>query len=391
MKHNLYREFQNIFNKEAEKIYFSPGRVNLIGEHIDYNGGLVMPCAITFGTYVAVAPNNDNVFRFRSLNFDDKLDIPLQKGYNKTGETWYNYPLGIIDYFLNDGHQLQGLDMLYYGDIPISSGLSSSASIEVVTAYMLNDLFNSGYTKLQLVQLGKQVENVFIGVNCGIMDQFAVAFGEKDKALMLNCDTLEYQAVNTNLGEYVLAIINTNKPRKLAESKYNERVQECQTALKALQQELNIQYLCDIDSATFTKYQHLIVDSIVLKRAKHVVEENDRVKLAAKALAAGDLLSFGQLMYASHDSLKNQYEVSGKELDAIVEYSQTNPDVAGARMTGAGFGGCAIALVKKSAFDNYSKEVADHYTDKIGYTPYVYSSLIGDGVGLLKETLNTNI
>ncbi len=391
MKHNLYREFQNIFNKEAEKIYFSPGRVNLIGEHIDYNGGLVMPCAITFGTYVSVAPNNDNVFRFRSLNFDDKLDIPLQKGYNKTGETWYNYPLGIIDYFLNDGHQLQGLDLLYYGDIPISSGLSSSASIEVATAYMLNDLFNSGYTKLQLVQLGKQVENVFIGVNCGIMDQFAVAFGEKDKALMLNCDTLEYQAVNTNLGDYVLAIINTNKPRKLAESKYNERVLECQLALKALQQELDIQNLCDIDSNIFQQYQHLITDATVLKRAKHVIEENDRVKLAAKALAACDLLSFGQLMYASHDSLKSQYEVSGKELDAIVEYSQTNPNVAGARMTGAGFGGCAIALVKESAFNTYSKEVADYYTDKIGYAPSVYSSLIGDGVGLLKEALNTNI
>lgn len=385
MKNNLYREFQNIFNREAEKIYFSPGRVNLIGEHIDYNGGLVMPCAITFGTYVAVAPNNDNVFRFRSLNFDDKLDIPLQKGYQKTGETWFNYPLGIIDYFLNDGHQLNGLDMLYYGDIPISSGLSSSASIEVVTAYMLNDLFNSGYTKLQLVQLGKQVENVFIGVNCGIMDQFAVAFGEKDKALMLNCDTLEYKAVDTNLGDYVLAIINTNKPRKLAESKYNERVQECQTALKSLQQELDIQHLCDINSNTFKQHQHLITDNTVLKRAKHVIEENDRVKLAAKALAAGDLSSFGQLMYASHDSLKNQYEVSGKELDAIVEYSQTNPNVTGARMTGAGFGGCAIALVKESAFNTYSKEVADYYIDKIGYAPSVYSSLIGDGVGILKE------
>jgi len=391
MKNNLSPEFRNLFNKEAEKTYFSPGRVNLIGEHIDYNGGLVMPCAITFGTYVAVAPNNDNIFRFRSLNFNDKLDIPLQKGYKKTEENWFNYPLGIIDYFLNDGHQLQGLDMLYYGDIPISSGLSSSASIEVVTAYMLNDLFNSGYTKLQLVELGKQVENVFIGVNCGIMDQFAVAFGEKDKALMLNCDTLEYQAVNTNLGEYVLAIINTNKPRKLAESKYNERVQECQTALKALQQELPIQHLCDIDSNTFQQYQHLITDSTVLKRAKHVIEENDRVKLAAKALATGDLLSFGQLMYASHDSLKNQYEVSGKELDAIVEYSQTNSNVAGARMTGAGFGGCAIALVKESAFDAYSKEVTKYYTGKIGYAPSVYSSLIGDGVGLLKEILNTNI
>jgi galactokinase len=391
MKNNLYPAFQNIFNKEAQRIYFSPGRVNLIGEHIDYNGGLVMPCAITFGTYVAVAPNSENVFRFRSLNFDDKLDIPLQNEYRKTGETWFNYPLGIIDYFLNDGHPLQGLDMLYYGDIPISSGLSSSASIEVVTAFMLNDLFNSEYTKLQLVQLGKQVENVFIGVNCGIMDQFAVAFGEKDKALMLNCDTLEYQAVNTNLGDYVLAIINTNKPRKLAESKYNERVQECQTALKALQQELDIQHLCDIDSNTFMQYQHLIKDSIVLKRAKHVIEENDRVKLAAKALAVGDLSAFGQLMYASHDSLKNLYEVTGKELDAIVEYSQTNPNVAGARMTGAGFGGCAIALVKENAFDTYSKEVAEYYTKKIGYAPSVYSSLIGDGVGLLKEMLNTNI
>ncbi|MDO3628106.1 galactokinase [Mucilaginibacter sp. BT774] len=391
MKHNLYREFQNIFNKEAEKAYFSPGRVNLIGEHIDYNGGLVMPCAITFGTYVVVAPNNDNVFRFRSLNFNDKLDIPLKENYKKSKESWFNYPLGIIDYFLHDGHQLQGLDMLYYGDIPISSGLSSSASIEVVTAYMLNDLFNGGYNKLELVQLAKRVENIFIGVNCGIMDQFAVAFGEKDKALMLNCDTLEYQAVNTNLGEYVLAIINTNKPRKLAESKYNERVQECQTALKALQQELDIQHLCDIDSNTFKQHQHLITDSIVLKRAKHVIEENDRVKLAAKALANGDLLSFGQLMYDSHDSLKNQYEVSGKELDAVVEYSLTNPNVAGARMTGAGFGGCAIALVKESAFDTFSKEATAYYTAKIGYAPSVYSSLIGDGVGLLKETLSTNI
>lgn len=391
MKHNLYPEFQNIFNKEAEKAYFSPGRVNLIGEHIDYNGGLVMPCAITFGTYVVVAPNNDNVLRFRSLNFNDKIDIPLKENYKKTGESWFNYPLGVIDYFLHDGHQLQGLDLLYYGDIPIGSGLSSSASIEVVTAYMLNDLFNCGYSKLELVQLAKRVENVFIGVNCGIMDQFAVAFGEKDKALMLNCDTLEYQAVNTNLGEYVLAIINTNKPRKLAESKYNERVQECQTALKALQQELDIQHLCDIDRNTFEQHQHSITDSIVLKRAKHVIEENDRVKLAAKALAGGDLLSFGELMYASHDSLKNQYEVSGKELDTIVEYSLTNPNVAGARMTGAGFGGCAIALVKESAFDTFSKEATVYYTKKIGYAPSVYSSLIGDGVGLLKETLSTNI
>ena len=384
MKHNLYSEFKKIFNKEAENAWFSPGRVNLIGEHIDYNGGLVMPCAITFGTYVVAALNNDNIFRFRSLNFEDKLDIPLQQEYRKTGESWFNYPLGIIEYFLKDGHQLQGLDLLYYGDIPISSGLSSSASIEVVTGYALNDLFNCGYSKLELVKLAKEVENVFIGVNCGIMDQFAVAFGEKDKALMLNCDTLEYKAVDTNLGDYVLAIINTNKPRKLAESKYNERVQECQAALKALQHELDIQNLCDIDTATFKQHEHLITDAIVLKRATHVIEENDRVKLAAEALAGGDLAEFGKLMYASHDSLKNLYEVSGKELDAVVDYSKTNPNVAGARMTGAGFGGCAIALVKESTFDQFSEAITAFYTDKIGYAPSVYSSLIGDGVGSLK-------
>lgn len=388
MNNNLHAEYKKIFNKEAESAYFSPGRVNLIGEHIDYNGGLVMPCAITFGTYVLASVNDEGIFRLRSLNFDDQTDIPLQDGYSKTKEHWYNYPLGIIDYFLTEHNELKGLDLLYYGDIPISSGLSSSASIEVVTAYMLNDLFGCSYSKLELVQLSKEVENVFIGVACGIMDQFAVAFGEKDKALMLNCDSLEYKAVDSNLGEYVLAIINTNKPRKLAESKYNERVQECQTALKALRLELDIQNLCDIDTATFREYQHLIKDATVLKRATHVVEENDRVKLAAEALADSNLAEFGRLMYASHDSLKNLYEVSGKELDTIVEYSKNNRDVAGARMTGAGFGGCAIALVKESALDKFRKEVMQYYTSKIGYAPSVYSSLIGDGVGALKETAN---
>jgi galactokinase len=383
MKQSLQLEFKNIYHKEAEKAYFSPGRVNLIGEHIDYNGGLVMPCAITFGTYLLVSPNEDNVFRFRSLNFDDKLDVPLQDDYTKTGEKWFNYPLGVIEYFLKDGHRLRGLDMLFYGDIPISSGLSSSASIEVVTAYALNDLLSAGYSKLDLVKLSKSVENNFIGVNCGIMDQFAVAFGEKNKALMLNCDTLDYKAVDTNLGDYVLAIINTNKPRKLAESKYNERVAECQAALSALRTELEINYLCDIDASTFDKYKHLITDETIYKRAKHVVEENDRVKLAAKALSENNLAEFGRLMYASHDSLRDLYEVSGKELDTIEEYGKTDPNVAGSRMTGAGFGGCAIALVKEAAFEDYSKAVSAYYTEKIGYAPSVYKSLIGNGVGEL--------
>jgi len=381
MKQSLTLEFNRIFNKKPQNAYFSPGRVNLIGEHIDYNGGLVMPCAITFGTYLLVSPNSDGIFRFRSLNFDDKLDIPVQDDYAKTDEFWFNYPLGVIEYFLKDGHPVLGLDMLFYGDIPISSGLSSSASIEVVTAFALNCLMGSGYSKLDLVKLAKSVENNFIGVNCGIMDQFAVAFGEKSKALMLNCDTLDYKAVDSNLGEYILAIINTNKPRKLAESKYNERVQECQAALAALQQELDINNLCDIDTATFNKYSHLITDRVVYKRAKHVIEENDRVKLAAVALSHNNLEEFGRLMYASHDSLRDLYEVSGVELDAIAEYSKTDANVAGARMTGAGFGGCGIALVKESAYEDFSKKIIAYYTGKIGYAPSVYRSLIGDGVG----------
>jgi galactokinase len=382
-KDQLQQEFNKAYNKTAENAWFSPGRVNLIGEHIDYNGGLVMPCAITFGTYLLTSPNTDGMFRFRSINFDEKLDIPLQADYKKEGESWFNYPLGVIEHFLKDGHQLQGLDMLFHGDIPIGSGLSSSASIEVVTAFALNKIFNATYSKLDLVKIAKSVENNFIGVNCGIMDQFAVAFGEKDKALMLNCDTLEYQAVDSNLGDHVLAVINTNKPRKLAESKYNERVQECATALKQMQQLLDISNLCDIDTNTFKQYEHLITDEIVKKRATHVIEENDRVKLAAKALAANNLTEFGKLMYASHDSLRDLYAVSGRELDAIVEYSKTDKNVAGARMTGAGFGGCAIALVKADAFDEFNAGVTKYYTDKIGYAPSVYNSLIGDGVGYL--------
>ena len=389
MKADLQQEFVKLYGKEATDTYFSPGRVNLIGEHIDYNGGLVMPCAITFGSYLFISPNNDNVFRFKSLNFSEQAEVPLNADHKKTGEVWYNYPVGVIAHFQNDGKDLQGLDMLFHGDIPIGSGLSSSASIEVVTAFALNDLFNAGYSKLDLVKLSQAVENKFIGVNCGIMDQFAVAFGEKDKALMLNCDTLEYQAVDSNLGDYLIAIINTNKPRKLAESKYNERVQECQTALAALKQELDINYLCDIDSETFDKHKHLITDAVVQGRAKHVVEENDRVKLAAKALSNNNLAEFGRLMYASHQSLRDLYEVSGVELDTVVDYAKTNPDVAGARMTGAGFGGCAIALVKKDAFAKFSEEVTTYYTSKIGYAPSVYASLIGNGVGVLNEVVKS--
>lgn len=383
MKEKLQQEFVKLYGKLPTDTYFAPGRVNLIGEHIDYNGGLVMPCAVTLGTYMLVTPNNENVFRFKSLNFNEATEIDVSADNQKKEELWFNYPTGVIKHFKKDKKQLAGLDILYYGNIPIASGLSSSASIEVVTAFAFNEIFKAGYTKLELVKLAKWVENVFIGLQSGIMDQFAIAFGEKNKALMLNCDTLAYQAVDSNLGEYVLAIINTNKPRKLAESKYNERVQECHTALAALQIELPITHLCDIDTATFNQHKHLITDEVVLSRATHVVEENDRVKLAAVALSENNLAEFGRLMYASHQSLSSLYEVSGSELDAVVAYCKTDNDVAGARMTGAGFGGCAIALVKQEAFEHFSKAVTDYYTKQIGYAPSVYSSLIGNGVSKL--------
>ncbi|PWG79362.1 galactokinase [Pararcticibacter amylolyticus] len=380
MLDNLKQQFLEFSGQQHQNVFFAPGRVNLIGEHIDYNGGLVMPCAITMGTYLLTAPNKDGLFRFKSINFEETLEIPLKESYEKTGKEWYNYPLGVIHNFLQNGKKLEGLDLLYYGNLPIGSSLSSSASIEVVTAFALNKLFGAGFSKLELVKLSKKVENEFIGVNSGIMDQFAVAFGEKNKALKLNCDTLDYQAVECDLGDHYLAIINTNKPRKLTESKYNERVGECQTALKALQKELNISNLCDINAETFEKHKNLIEDSVVLKRAQHVVEENDRVLQAADALDQNKLEEFGKLMYASHDSLQHLYEVSGTELDTIVEFCKQYPGVTGARMTGAGFGGCAIALVKKDSFDDFSKKIKEYYTAKIGYAPSVYSSDIGTGV-----------
>ena len=384
MLDQLADKFKEYFGKEHSEVFFAPGRVNLIGEHIDYNGGLVMPCAITFGTYLLITPNNANTFRFRSLNFEEILDTEVRESYIKKDSSWYYYPLGVVDRFLKSGKKVSGFDMLFFGNIPIGSGLSSSASIEIVTAYALNTLLNSGFSKLDLVKLSKDVENNFIGLNSGIMDQFAVAFGEENKALQLNCDTLDYIAVDFNLGNNVLAIINTNKPRKLAESKYNERVNECRAALEALNTVIELKYLCDIDSQLFSAHKHLIKNDIVRKRAEHVVEENQRVKQAAKELAAGNLFAFGKLMYASHNSLQQLYEVSGKELDTIIDYCLTNKNVAGARMTGAGFGGCAIALVQKDAYSNFKNELVKFYTGRIGYEPSVYQSLIGGGVKILK-------
>lgn len=380
----LKTEFEKKFNQPAKYIFFCPGRVNLIGEHIDYNGGLVMPCAITMGTTLLVAKNNDNVFRFRALDFSEVTDVPLQSAYSKTGPEWFNYPLGVIHEFTKAGIELTGLDFLFSGNLPIGSGLSSSASIEVLTAHALNELFGAGMSKVDLALLGKRVENDFMGLNSGIMDQFAVAMGKDAHAVLLNCDTLEYEYLPFDIGDYVLAIINTNKPRKLVESKYNERFNECRTALKKLQEKLNINHLCEVSLDTFHQHKGLINDPVIEKRALHVISEDDRVKKAKQALISGDIKTFGELMYASHDSLQNLYEVSGKELDTIVTFSKNYADCIGARMTGAGFGGCAIALVKKDSFNDFSEKITAYYEEKIGYKPGVFSSVVAEGVRTLE-------
>ncbi|GGC66899.1 galactokinase [Pedobacter quisquiliarum] len=379
MREALVQQFTELYQKAPAATYFTPGRVNLIGEHIDYNGGLVLPAAVTLGTTLCMAPNDDQVFRFKSLNFPDTKEVAVSTSYQKEGNCWFNYPIGIINQLEAEGKTITGFDFLFHGNIPVSSGLSSSASIEVLTAYALNDFLNLGYSRLELALMGQKVENEFIGVNCGIMDQFAVAFGEKDQAILLNCDTLKHIMVDCQLGDYNLAIINTNKSRKLEESKYNERVAECNEALVALNQEIKLNNLCELTAEKFALHKHLITDPKILDRATHVVTENDRVHLAAKALGSQDLETFGRLMYASHESLKELYEVSGKELDTIVEFCQQYPKVIGARMTGAGFGGCAIALLEKGAEEDFEKQLNAYYEAQVGYPAGVYISEIGDG------------
>jgi len=378
---DIKEEFQKRFQRKPGHVFFSPGRVNLIGEHIDYNGGRVMPGAISLGTYLAVSKNTNKVFRFECLNFPETATLGLQSSYKKSGKEWFNYPLGVINYFLAEEYSVPGLDMLFYGDLPIGAGLSSSASIEVLMAYALDQLFQFNTSRLDIALLSKKVENEFIGVNCGIMDQFAVTFGERNRAILLNCDTLEYELLPFETGQYVLAIINTNKSRNLSDSKYNERFEECRAALKALQKELSARNLCDIDMESFQLHKHAINDPVLEKRAMHVVSENLRVNQAAKVLKQGNLIEFGKLMFESHQSLKDLYEVSGIELDTIVVFCKDYEDCIGARMTGAGFGGCAIALIKKDSIEDFTKKVIEYYKNKIGYDPTVFASEIGEGVG----------
>ncbi|MCC7399882.1 MAG: galactokinase [Chitinophagaceae bacterium] len=380
----LFKEFRKRFRNDAPQLFFCPGRVNLIGEHIDYNGGQVMPCAISKGTYLAIAKNTDKKIRFSSFDFPDKAELQIQTSYSKTGKQWFNYPLGVLDYLIRNGNELSGLDMLFAGDLPVGAGLSSSASIEVLTIYALDELFGYNRSKTEMALAAKKVENDFIGVSCGIMDQFAVAMGQKNKAILLNCDTLKYEYIPFETKGYSLVIINTNKQRALSESKYNERFAECGAVLKSLKKELQIEKLCDIDPGAFEKYKHLTGSEVLVKRARHVITENERVAKASSALKSGNISMFGSLMFDSHQSLKEWYEVSGIELDTIVEFARSYNECIGARMTGAGFGGCAIALVQKEYVNDFEEKLISFYKSRIGYEASVFISGAEDGVRSLK-------
>lgn len=378
----LQQIFAEKFGEKGTGSYFAPGRINLIGEHTDYNGGYVFPASITIGTYGVARKRADKQIRLYSENFPEKgiITFSLDDLEYRKEDDWTNYPKGVIRYLKAAGHAIDsGIEIAFYGNIPNGAGLSSSASIELLTGVILDDLFGLAIERLELILTGKKVENEFIGVNSGIMDQFAIGMGKKDHALLLNTNTLAYDLVPAEFGDYVVAIMNTNKRRELADSKYNERRGECEEALKRLQTKLKIQSLGELDEATFFAHTSLIEDPTLIKRAKHAVTENQRTLKAKAALEAGDLESFGHLLDASHASLRDDYEVTGIELDTLVAAAQEQPAVLGARMTGAGFGGCAIALVKKSEWEAFATAVKESYREKIGYETDIYQASIDDG------------
>lgn len=379
---DLISRFLRIYGQRSEEIhlYFGPGRVNLIGEHTDYNGGFVFPCALSFGTYLAIRKTSEPFLEFHSEGFEYSAIIPLRSQYHRSGKEWVNYPLGIIETYRQYGHLTGGLQFFYSGNIPAAAGLSSSASIEMVTAFALNDLYNWNYSILDQIKLSKKAENEFIGVNCGIMDMFSIGQGKKDHAILLDCDSLEFQLVPVFVKDYSLVITNTNKKRGLGDSKYNERVGECGKAVECLSKELKINSLGNVRMEQFNAFAHLIPDPVIFKRARHVISENDRVLQAVKALKNGKFAMFGELMIQSHHSLRDDYEVTGFELDSLVDIMLKQKGVLGARMTGAGFGGCTVAFVKNECLDEFLENVATAYKEKTGLQAEFYLPEINDGV-----------
>lgn len=382
----LRSNFTTIFGAEADYTFFSPGRINLIGEHTDYNGGHVFPAAISLGTYGAARKRDDNLLRFYSANFEDKgiIEVPLENLRFEKEHNWTNYPKGVLHFLQKAGHVIdKGMDVYVFGNIPNGSGLSSSASLELLTGIIAERLFDLKLERLDLVKIGKQTENEFIGVNSGIMDQFAIGMGADQRAIYLDTNTLEYDLVPLDLKDNVVVIMNTNKRRELADSKYNERRAECEKAVEELKQKLSIATLGELNEWDFDEYSYLIQDENRLKRARHAVLENQRTLQAQATLQAGNLEKFGRLMNASHVSLEHDYEVTGLELDTLVHTAWEQEGVLGARMTGAGFGGCAIALVRKDAVETFQKNVGQKYEEVVGYAPSFYVAEIAGGSRVL--------
>ncbi len=389
----LTERFYQEFGGEGEiRRFFTPGRVNLIGEHIDYNGGRVFPCALDIGTYAVVRRRSDGIARFASVNMELKKEVKLDSIAYDKGDEWINYPKGTIkmlqDYLTEQGKQAEqigGMDILYMGNIPNGAGLSSSASIEVLTAVLVNELWELGIDRITLIKLCQKGENTFNGVNSGIMDQFAVGMGKEDCAIYLDTDSLQYEYVPCVLKDSVLIIGNTNKKRGLADSKYNERLAQCRQALAELQAVRPIRHLCELSVAEWQELKAVVTEGIIRDRAEHAIMENERVKEAVEVLQRNDLVRFGELLNASHDSLRDLYDVTGIELDTMVEEARKIEGVYGARMTGAGFGGCTVSLVKREAAERFQKEVGENYRRRTGLTPEFYIVNIGGGAGEILE------
>lgn len=387
MKTIVLNKFAKVFGDcDGAKVYFSPGRVNLIGEHTDYNGGHVFPCALTIGTYAVARKREDNKLRFFSMNFEQlgviESSLDDLKPYKEAD--WTNYPKGVIWAFGEKGMKVpQGMDILLNGNIPNGSGLSSSASVEVLTGYILKDLFGFEVSNQKLALIGQFSENKFNGVNCGIMDQFAIAMGKADNAIFLDTANLEFTYAPIKLEGAKIVISCSNKKRGLGDSKYNERRKECEDALASLQTVVDIKSLGELDEETFEKHAAVIGDEVKIRRARHAVYENQRTVKAVAALNANDVTLFGELMNASHDSLRDDYEVTGIELDTLVDEARKVPGVIGSRMTGAGFGGCTVSLVKDEAIDSFIAQVGENYEKKIGYAADFYVVSVGDGPCIL--------
>ena len=383
MKQKLYDKFAELFGATDDAhFYFAPGRVNLIGEHTDYNGGHVFPCALTLGTYGVARKREDRLMHFYSCNLDEigVVETSLDDLTNKDCYDWANYPLGVVWTFSEKGYKLDtGFDMVIWGNIPNGAGLSSSASLEVLTGIMLRDTFGFDISMVDLALIGQYSENNFNGMNCGIMDQFASAMGKKDCAIFLDTNTLHYEYAPVKLPDARIVITNSKVKHSLVSSAYNDRRRESETALKDLQTVMDIKTLGDLTEEQFEAHKDAIKDPICQKRAKHAVYENQRTIHAVEALKANDIVTFGKLINESHISLRDDYETSCEETDILAELAWQIPGVYGSRITGGGFGGCTVSIVKNDAIDTFIDKVGSVYKEKTGHTAEFYVVDIGDG------------